>query len=171
MSEQDDALRVQEAYKQVIEFNKTIITLSSGAFTALTAYLIYQKIEFNRLNYLSFALLFLSILLSIMSLGGAIKPIKTGVSNKLVITFANIGGYLLLGGLGCLILIKKDEKNIDGVLKKIESTTTGYHKDLAAKNCTAIEFKNNAYILHYKTDSTYVDVTYSLENDKIISVK
>lgn len=160
-----------EAYKSIIDFNKTIISISSTILAALIAYLIYQKIEFRLINYVSLSMMIISITLSIWGFGQAIKTVKDSNSRPGTIALTNLGAFFLLAGILANLLIKDDVKTIDEILKIVEKSTTTLNKKLSAQNCNSIEIDNEAYILQYKTDSIVSVVTYSLKSQSIVSIK
>src|SRR5205823_9044725 len=162
---------ILEAYKSVIDFNKTIISISSTILAALIGYLVYQKIEFRLLNYISLALLVISIALSIAGFGQAIKTVKDATSRRGTIAFTNFGAIFLLVGVLAILLIRNDEKTIDDILKTVENSTTAFDKKLSSKNCISIQLQQENYILHYKIDTTNAEVIYSTDKKNIISIK
>lgn len=160
-----------EAYKSVIDFNKTIISMSSAVLAALIAYLIYQNVEFRLFNYVSVALLVISILLSIFGFGQAIRTVKDGVSRTGTIALTNFGAIFLMAGILANLFIKDDIKTIDEILKSVEKSTITLDKKLLPQNCKSIELKDDDYILQYKGDTTNSVVTYSIKKQTIVSIK
>ena len=162
---------VAEAYKSIIDFNKTIISISSSILAGVIAYLVYQEIEFAIQNYIGIALLIISVLLSIKSFGAAIKTVKDAVSRPATIIYANFGAFTLIAGIVAILCIQKQKVTIDKVLSEIQNTTSQFSKKLDAKQCTKILSKEDDYVLTYKVNNVDVDVTYSIKKDKIISIK
>jgi len=160
-----------EAYKSVIDFNKTIISMSSAILAALIGYLVYQKVPFRLINYVSVFLLVVSIFLSILGFGQAIKTIKDSVSRKATIGFTNWGAFFLILGILAILAVKDDEKTIDNVLNTVEKNTTTLAKNLSTKNCVSIELKSDSYFLVYHVDSSNIEVIYSLSKQSIVSIK
>ncbi len=160
-----------EAYKSVIDFNKTIISISSTILAALIAYLVYQKIEFRLINYVSLILLVISITLSIWGFGQAIATVKDGKSRTGTIALTNFGAFFLMAGILANLFVKDDVKTIDEILKSVEKSTTTLNKKLSPQNCSSIELKDEAYILQYKIDTTNSVVTYSIKKQTIVSIK
>lgn len=161
-----------EAYKSIIDFNKTIITISSSVLTALIAYIVYQNIELNFFNYLSIFSLIGAILLSLYGFGNAIHTVKKGDSRKGTILMTNIGGFLLMVGIVLLLTFNaKKQKSVDQVLKRIEQATSSLNNKLIPPNFKSIELIDNNYLVKYSMDSTYIQVIYSMTDNKIISIK
>ncbi len=77
----------------------------------------------------------------------------------------------MLFGITLIFLIKKEEeKKIDDILKEIEKTSSVIEYNLQPKNCKSFKFKDKSYILYYTYDSIDVEVDYSLEKDRILSL-
>jgi len=161
-----------DAYKSIIDFNKTIITIASSILTALIAYIVYQNIDLRLLNYLSILLVMLSILLSLYGFGSSIQTVKDGVSRKGTILMTNIAGFFLIAGILLLLSFNhKKEKNIDEILTTIESSTTRLQQSLSPEKIKSIELKNNIYTIIFDVDSLEKTVKYSTGDDMILSIK
>lgn len=162
---------ISEAYKSVIDFNKVIISISSTILTGLIAFLIFRDIDFVWSNYLSPIFFVVSIFCSIYSFGNAIGSIKKGESNSRTILIGNIGAYSLLAGIISLLFINTDRNSIDSILDKIENSGSKMQILLSPKNIQNIELKHEEYIFNYQLDSLKTEVIYSLEKDRITSIK
>jgi hypothetical protein len=160
-----------EAYKNVIEFNKTIISISSTILAALIAFIVYQQIEFRILNYLSLALLVISIGLSIFGFGRAIETVKDGTSRAYTILLTNLGSGFLILGILAILLVKDGAPSVDKVLQTVEKSATMFRTNFSAKNCQSIDFVGGYYILRYKNDSSVTEVRFSVDKNRIISIK
>jgi len=162
---------VAEAYKSIIDFNKTIISISSSVLTGVIAYLVYQDIDFAFQNYIGVALLIISVLLSIKSFGAAIKTVKDSISRPATIIYANFGAFTLIAGIVAILCIQQQKKDINHILLDIEQTTSNYQKKLNPLKCIKISSNDDQYVLTYKNDSTNIVVTYSIKKDRVLSIK
>ena len=160
-----------EAYKSVIDFNKTIISISSSILAALIAYLVYQKISFRLLNFISLIFLVCSIIFSIAGFGKAIMTIKDNYSRKATIVLSNFGAFFLILGILAILLIKEDKQTIDNILYNVENSTTRLGKHFSPEKCIKIELRDENYIFTYKTDSTINEVFYSTSINIITMIR
>jgi len=171
-----------DAYKSVIDFNKTIITIASSVLTALIAYIVYQNIYLKPLNYISIFFIIASILFSLYGFGKAIQTLfglgkviqnlNDEDSRKKSILMTNIGGFFLIIGIVLLLSFNhKKEKSIDEILTKIESSTSTLQQKLVPNNLKSIEYNNEIYTIIFSTDCLDKTVKYSNKNDQILSVK
>lgn len=162
-----------DAYKSIIDFNKTIITISSSVLTALIAYVIYQNIDLKALSYISIGLIVLAILFSLFGFGGAIKAVKDGQSRPSTIFVSNASGFILIFGIVLILFAFKprQEKSIDEILNTIEKSTTSLNQKLSAKTMMSLEYNNDKYIIIYQSDNVEYRVVYEVKTDKIESIK
>lgn len=162
-----------DAYKSIIDFNKTIITISSSVLSALIAYVIYQNIDPNAMNYISIGLIVLAILFSLFGFGGAIKTVKDGQSRPLTVFVSNASGFILISGIVLTLFAFKhrQEKSVDDILTTIERRTTTLNPKLTAKTMNSLEYNNDKYTIIYRIDSVEYKVVYEVKTDKIESIK
>lgn len=161
-----------EAYKTIIDFNKSVITISSTILAGQVAYLVFEKTQFIWTNFVSSALLVFSFIFCLFSFGRAIKTIKDATSRPSTILFANLAAALLVAGIFALLLIDTNgDKTIDKVLKSVEKSTKTFHKQLTADKCNSLELSNENYIISYKNDTATIIVVYSLKEHKVVSIK
>lgn len=162
-----------DAYKSIIDFNKTIITISSSVLTALIAYVIYQNIDLNALNYLSIGLIVLAILFSLFGFGGAIKTVKDGQSRPSTVFMSNASGFILISGIVLTLFAFKhrQEKSIDDILNTIEKSTTTLKQKLSAQTMKSLEYNDYKYTIIYQIDSIEHKVVYQAKTDRIESIK
>lgn len=162
-----------DAYKSIIDFNKTIITIASSVLTVLIAYIIYQSIDLKIQNYLSISLIVLAIFLSLFSFGGAIQTVKDGTSRKGTILTTNLSAFFLIGGIVLTLFAFKhrQEKSIDEILDKIEKSTTTLSIQLYPKTIKYLVYENEKYTLIYQADSIEHTVVYSVKTDNIVTIK
>lgn len=162
-----------DAYKSIIEFNKTIITISSSVLSALIAYIIYKNIDLNALNYISIGSIILAILFSLFGFGGAITTIKDGQSRPFTVFVSNASGFILITGIFLTLFAFKhrQEKSINDILTTIEKTTNTLKQKLTAKTMNSLEYNNDKYTIIYRIDSAEYKVVYEVNTDKIESIK
>lgn len=163
---------VKEAYESMIEFNKVIISISTGLLAALIAYLVYQQVDFVLTNYISVIILVFSLIFSLYGMGRAVNALQTDTDKNGAIIHSNLGAIVLIAGILCLTTIKNNNKeSIDSILKSVESSTASMNKKLKPSACYNIEKNNQNYILLYKTDTISTQVIYSLSENHIVSIK
>lgn len=161
---------ITEAYKNVIDFNKTVISISSAVLAGQIAYLVFQKADFLALNFVSSGVLTFSIFFCLASFGRAIKSVKDSQSRPSTLLLANLGAILLILGIFCLLLIKtQSQKSLDEITKEIEATSFLKSKGVVSKEFTNLSFKDNLYTFEYKHDTLNIQVAYSIVEYKIVS--
>lgn len=162
-----------DAYKSIIDFNKTIITISTSVLTALIAYMIYQNIHINTLNYISICLIVFAIFFSLFGFGGAIQTIKDGQSRPSAIFVSNISGIILISGIVLTLFAHKygQEKSIDEILNTIENSTTTLNQKLLVKTMKSLNYNNYKYTIIYKIDKIEHKVVYDEKSSRIITIK
>jgi len=163
---------IKEAYTAVIDFNKTIVAITSTILAALISYLVFQNYNLTIINLISPFLLFASLIFSFLGIGFAIPAINTDTSKIWAVRHSNIGAILMLIGIICIIFIEPKEKSsIDQILLKIEVSLKKVEPSLIQKNCKSFELIENNYIIYYAQDSLYRRVIYSIDGEKIISLE
>lgn len=161
---------IVEAYKSVIEFNKTIISITSTVLAALISYLVFQDYSLNLPNIISPSFLVLSLIFSFLGIGNAIPAINVEQSKIWAVRHSNIGAGLMIIGIVTIFFIDKKEKvSIDKALYTIEQTLLKVDSTLLQKNCNRLELIDGNYIFHFKRDSIKRKVIYSVDKDHIIS--
>lgn len=163
---------IKEAYTAVIDFNKTIIAISSTIFATLISYLVFQNYNLISINLISPFILFISLIFSFLGIGFAIPAINTDTTKIWAVRHSNIGAGLMLMGIMSIAFIKpKDKPSIDQILLKIETSLKEIEPSLIQKNCKSFELIENNYIIYYSQDSLYRRVIYSLDKENIISLQ
>lgn len=161
---------IKEAYTAVIDFNKTIVAITSTILASLISFLVFQNYNLSFTNIISPVLLFGSLVFSFLGFGYAIPAINTDTSKIWAVRYSNIGASLMLIGIICISLIESKEKeNIDQILLKIENSLKKIEPSLIQKNCKSFELIENNYIIYYSQDSLHRRIIYSLDKEKIIS--
>lgn len=163
---------IKEAYTAVIDFNKTIIAISSTILATLISYLVFQNYNLISINLISPLILFISLIFSFLGIGFAIPAINTDTSKIWAVRHSNIGAGLMLMGIMSIIFIKpKDKASIDQILLKIETSLKRIEPSLIQKNCRSFELIEGNYIIYYSQDSLHRRVVYSLDKENIISLQ
>lgn len=163
---------IKEAYTAVIDFNKTIIAITSTILATLISYLVFQNYNLTIINLISPFILFLSLIFSFLGIGYAIPAINTDTSKICAVRYSNIGASLMLIGIISITFIKpKDKPSIDQILLKIETSLKKIEPSLIQKNCKSFELIDDNYIIYYSQDSLYRRVVYSLDKENIISLQ
>jgi len=161
-----------EAYKQIIEFTKVIISLASTILTALMGYLVFEHKALEGLNLIGPILLVISILFSLQGFGKAIKTVKTGVTNQSAILYTNLGAGIMILGIISISFIKPEKEiSIDSVLEAVSKSSTSLKKSLFPENCDRIDKRGEDYVIHYKADSLSTQVVYSVKENRISSIQ
>lgn len=160
---------IADAYKSVIDFNKVVISISSAILAAVITYIVSQDFSLTINNIASPILLIGSFVFCLFGFGYSISAIQKNIKKPIAKHFSNIGGTLMLAGIIAIGFLKKEaEKKIDDILKEIEKTSSTLDYKLFPKNCDSIELKEKIYTFKYYYDSTFVQVDYSLDKDKIL---
>lgn len=162
---------VAEAYKSIIDFNKTIIGISSSILAGLIGFIVYQQLEAKITNYISVVLLVFSVFFSIKSFGAAIKTIKDLTSRPSTITYANWGAVTLICGILSVLFITQEKKTISDMLNDVNSSTMVMQKKLHPNSCYQIYQKNDNYVFKYLVDKQKIIVVYSAKKSEILSIK
>ena len=163
---------IKEAYTAVIDFNKTIITITSTVLAALISYLVFQDYNLSFQNLISPLVLLISLIFSFFGIGLAIPAIHTDTSRIWAVRHSNIGASIMLIGIFCIGFIQPKEKlSIDKVLLKIETSIKRVEPSLTQKNCKSFELIDDNYIIFYSQDSLHRRVVYSLDKDNIVSLQ
>lgn len=161
-----------EAWKAVTEFSKTVLSLSATVLAALASYIVLERPPVGLVMAVSPALLVLAVILSLYGFGRAIKALKSGASQKASLFGCNAGAVALLCSIVLLpFTLESPSQSVDSVLSFVEATTKTYPLSLSAANCKEISKVGDAYTLRYVIDGTSIMVTYSLSEDKIVSIK
>lgn len=163
-----------EAWKSVIEFCKTIISISSAILTALIGYYIVSQPELSssHLNKAPPALLVLAMLFAMFGFGRSIKSISQGTSVTSGIALANLSVFFLTIGILSIALIKVDKgSSLDAVISQIQQNSKKINKQLTQKQMKTLSVTGDKYIITYETDKGDVMVTYSTTENRIIDIK
>ena len=112
-----------EAWKGVIDFGKTVISISSAVLTAFLGYYALNQISMwgSYLNFVSPVLLLLSIVMALFGFGRSIKAISSGSSQKSGIGLTNWSVVFLVGGILAVALINiGSNKSLEKILAEID---------------------------------------------------
>lgn len=159
-----------EAWKAVTEFAKTVISICSAVLTALLAYYVANRSEFDesQLNYLSPLLLVISIVCAIFAFGRAIKAVKSGDSQKGGVLFANISVAFMVAGVLAIAAIQlKQGQSLDVVLVKIEKETASLSVQLRPDMVHKVETSDADYRVTYRNASDQIAVTFALKDGRV----
>ena len=161
-----------EAYKAIIDLNKTIISIGSAILAGLIAYLIFQDSSCELKNYCGLVCIFFSIIFSIAGFGKAIQTLHDGISRNRTILLTNVSAYFLILGIVLLLLIKiGNEKNLDQILTEVEKTPPLKIGILSKANCSGIVKEGKSYKISYLINNEKVEAIYATELNKVISIK
>lgn len=158
----------KDAYLAVIEFNKTIISITSAILAALITFIVFQDYGLSIRNLIAPIILMLSLFFSIFGIGNAIPAIRLNQSRKLAVRFSNIGAGTMIIGIAAIVLIKKPEKvTIDTALVNIEKSLFKIYPVVSTANCRKIQTEDDEYVFHFQKDTLKLMVVYSIEKDII----
>ena len=163
-----------DAWKAVIDFNKTTISVASAVLTALVAYLrISGSIwEMSLMNTVPVILLLVAAALAIFSFGRSISALKSGESAKHGVLFANLGFFALaLGILSLALVTVGSDRSIREILELVEAETAGFRLPLSPSNCHSIELRRDQYVLRYSIGDQEAMVTLSVDDHSILSIE
>ena len=164
-----------EAWKALIDFAKTMVSLSVAILTALIGYYIVEKpvVTQSEMKYIPPVLIVLSIFVAIYGIGRAIRAVKSGESEKSGVLFSNISVILLIAGILTLPLLKANKRlTLDGVLLKIEneSKTKPGLFSYSPTYVENVEVRGTKYFVSYKSGNATKKVTYSTEEGRIVAI-
>ncbi len=162
-----------EAWKSVIDFNKTSISLASGILLAVIGFFVFQGQAslIERWNWVSPALLVLSIACSIYGFGRAISAIGTSKSDWFAVLLTNLGPIFVVAGIFCLLLIERSEApTIDSVLSAISDETKSYPVPLTASSAPRVEYQNGLYVITYTAAGKSTVVKFDETTRRIVSI-
>lgn len=163
---------IKEAYTAVIDFNKTIVSISSTILAALISYLVFQEYDFTIRNFTSPILLVISITFSFFGFGFAIPAINVAQAKIWAVRFSNIGAAVMLLGIISIAFIQKKELNdLDKILHKVETTFKTIDPKINRSNCQSFSLSGETYIFNFTDNKTIKQVTFSTNSQQIVSYK
>ncbi|GLQ51294.1 hypothetical protein ACFFJT_08830 [Dyella flava] len=160
-----------EAWKAVIDFVKTIISISSAILTAFVGYYALNQIPIGEscLNFVSPFFLLASIVVALFGFGRSIKAISSGISQEGGVLFTNISAYCLLVGILAVPLISTgSNKSLDKVLADIDRMPPVSGIELKQDAVQKIVVDGQNYIITYAWGNAGVIVTYSEKEGRVI---
>lgn len=163
-----------EAWKSLIDLSKTTISIASMVLTALIGFYVLNQSKFDvsNINYVAPILLVLSILSAIYGFGKAIRVIKTGTSETSGVIFINISVVLLVAGILFISLIEFNKNEpLNVVLENITKETKTFETELSPKFIKKLVLIDSNYLITYDIDGEIKKITYSLKENKIVSIE
>lgn len=163
-----------DAWKALIDFNKTTISIASAVLTALIGYLTVSGTvtEMSQLNLIPIGLLLLAGAFALYSFGRALSAIKNGTSAEHGVLYANAGFFSLGLGILSLALVSVDSsKSISEILDFVETETKGFHAPLAPADCRTIALTDDYYLLTYKVAEHDIFVTLTSDGQSIVKIE
>jgi hypothetical protein len=163
-----------EAWKSVIDFAKTIISIASAILTAFIGYYALNQIPLTGswLNFVSPVLLLVSIITALYGFGRSIKAVSSGVSQKDGVLLSNLSvGFLLLGILAVALVNTGGNKSLDKVLADIDKMPPVSGFELKQDAIQKIVMEDQNYVITYARDAVSVTVTYSEKEGRIIKLE
>jgi hypothetical protein len=163
-----------EAWKSVIEFAKTVISISSAILTALVGYYVVNQSDLGKsyINYVPPAFLVGAIVIAIFGFGKAIRAISTGNYERNGVLLSNISVALLLAGVLSISMIKVDKrKSLDTVLTNIEKETASLKSKLTPELVQKVVVNDLNYLVTFNSGTECINVTYSEKEHRIIKIE
>jgi len=163
-----------EAWKSVIDFCRTSISLSSAILTALVGYYIVSQPELSSsiLNFAPPALLIISILLAIWGFGKSIKSLSSGKSERIGILLSNLSIFVLLAGIISISLINiEKDSSLDVVVTSIEKESHNINEQLVSQRVRTVRVSGSIYTITYGTDEGLVTVNYSTNEQRVTEIR
>lgn len=163
-----------EAWKSVIDFCKTAISVSSAILTALIGYYIVSQPELSDslVNFAPPALLVIAISLAIWGFGKSIKSVSTGTSQRGGILLANLSIFALLAGILSISLVEiEKDSSLDVVISNIEKESQNTNKQLIPQRVRTVSVNGSIYTITYDTDKGLVSVSYSTNEHRVTGIK
>ncbi|GAA0884571.1 hypothetical protein GCM10009120_31690 [Sphingobacterium siyangense subsp. cladoniae] len=162
----------KDAYLAVIEFNKTIVSITSTVLAALITFIVFQDYGLGFKNIIAPVVLVISLIFSLRGIGRAIPAIRLDQSKIWAVRYSNIGAFLMILGILLIGLIQKPEKpTMDITLSNIEKSLNKIYPLVEAKNCLTVQLENDEYVFHFQKDTLKRKVVYSIEKDKITATE
>lgn len=160
-----------EAWKGVVDFTKTVMSMAAALLAALVSYVVVNGHELKGLEFVSPALLVAAVLLSLYGFGQALSALKSGTSSGPSILLSNAGALALIAAICAVPFTLKTESSIDEALARVELDARKFPVDLAAKNVRSVEKKGDVLLMSYEAAGKSALVTYSVAAGRIDGVK
>ena len=163
-----------EAWKGVIDFGKTVISISSAVLTAFLGYYALNQISIwgSYLNFVSPVLLLLSIVMALFGFGRSIKAISSGSSQKSGIGLTNWSVFFLVCGILAVALINiGSNKSLDKILAEIDRMPPVAGFELKPEAVQRIVMDEQNYLITYDHGGVDVTVTYSGKEGRIVKLE
>ena len=162
-----------EAWKSMIDYQKTIISLSSAILAAVVGfYLTGNNVQLWPNMLAPVLILIASIIAACYGFGRSIKSVKTGNSETMAAHLSNLAtGLLVVGILSAFLISPTDPQSVDYIVNKIEKETRNLNPVLETKQIESITFSSDIYTITYKTKSRTKSVRYSVKKKIILEIK
>lgn len=163
-----------EAWKAVIDFVKTIISISAAILTAFVGYYALNQLSLGAslFNFISPLLLLASIVAALFGFGRSIKAISSGATQVAGVLLSNVSAILLLGGILAVSLINTGgNKTLDKILDEIDHLPPVAGFELKPDAVQTIVMDDQNYVITYDRFGACVTVTYSKKEGRIIKVQ
>lgn len=167
-----DCANFVEEWKSVIDFTKTVLSISTGLLAAIASLLLIGSYKLQGYGWVPPALLIISILLSLYGFGRAIQALRTGTSKAAALLLSNISvGFLIVAIGSAPFAIQTEASSIDQALSSIEAATKKWPVDLSARNCSQISRTGEELTLTYEANGHTAQVLYSTATKTILEIK
>jgi hypothetical protein len=163
-----------EAWKSVIDFCKTAISVSSAILTAILGYYIVSQTELSDswVNFVPPTLLVIAIALAIWGFGRSIKSVSSGTSQPCGILLANLSIFALLAGILSISLVEiEKDLSLDVVISNIEKESQNTNKQLVPLRVRTVSVSGSIYTITYDTDKGPVKVSYSTTEHRVTGIQ
>lgn len=161
-----------EEWKSVIDFAKTVLSISTGLLAAVASLLLIGNYKLQGTGWVPPVLLVVSIVLSLFGFGRAIQSLRAGSAKNSALWFTNGSLVVLVAGIiSAPFAIETPASSIDQALSVIEAATKKWPVDLSARNCSEISRNGEELTLTYQANGHSAQVQYSTATKTILQIK
>jgi hypothetical protein len=161
-----------EEWKGVIDFTKTVLSISTGLLAAIASLLLVGNYKLHGTGWIPPTLLIVSALMSLFGFGRAIQALRTGSTKKAALLLSNLSVIVLIAAVvSAPFAIETESSSIDQALSSIEAATKKWPVDLSARNCSEISRKGEELTLTYQANGHTTQVVYSTATKTILQIK
>jgi hypothetical protein len=161
-----------EEWKSVIDFTKTVLSISTGLLAAIASLLLIGNYKLQGTGWIPPALLMLSALMSLFGFGRAIQALRANTAKNAALLLSNLSVLALIAAIvSAPFAIETEASSIDQALSSVEAATKKWPVDLSARNCSEISRKGEELILTYQANGRTTQVVFSTATKTILQIK
>jgi len=162
-----------EAWKAVIDFAKTLISISAALLAAVASLVLTGTLKLSGLAYLPPLLLVVSTLLAIYGFGQAISALRKGEHRRAGLMYCNLAVFVLIGAivLAPFAMSRPPEPPLLEVLAKIEQATGNWSTPLTPKNFLGVERNGEEHLVSFRVPAGRMEVAFTPSKDEFRYVR